>query len=69
MLVLFIVLFFGPLIIRRFLFTDEQMSLEFMDGEFIQPTGQDNNDTSSEETGTGSPDYQETATADLRMFF
>ena len=69
MLVLFIVLFFGPLIIRRFLFTDEQMSLNLLDGEFIQPTGQDNNDTTSEETGTGSPNYGETAAADLRMFF
>jgi len=47
MLVIFIVLIAGPLIARRFL-----SGLPSVPMDLLQPTGLDNNDTSSSETGT-----------------
>ena len=47
MLAVFIVLIAGPLIARRFL-----TGLPSVPMDLLQPTGQDNNDTSSSETGT-----------------
>jgi 1,3-beta-glucan synthase len=47
MLVMFIVLIAGPLIARRYL-----TGLPSIPMDLVQPTGQDNNDTSSSETGT-----------------
>ena len=69
MLILFIVLFFGPLIIKKFLFKDGMQSINVMGGDFMQPTGQDNNDTLTSETGTGSDDYVQPTPIERRMFY
>jgi 1,3-beta-glucan synthase len=47
MLVVFVVLIAGPLIARRYL-----TGLPSVPMDLLQPTGQNNNDTSSSETGT-----------------
>jgi 1,3-beta-glucan synthase len=47
MLAIFIVLIAGPLIARRYL-----TGLPSIPMNLVQPTGQNNNDTSSSETGT-----------------
>ncbi|KAL1953465.1 hypothetical protein VTO42DRAFT_2779 [Malbranchea cinnamomea] len=51
MLIVFLLLFFGPLVIRRFMFTDGNWPEIPLD--LLQPVGQNNNDTVDYETGTG----------------
>lgn len=48
MLVVFIVLIIGPVIVRNYIKSLPSIPLELM-----QPTGQDNNDTSNKITGNG----------------
>ena len=49
MLIVFIVLFAGPIILNNYGFTKNLPTISFMD--LVQPTNQTNNDTSSEITG------------------
>ena len=50
MFILFLVLIIGPVIVRRFINGLPSIPLDLM-----QPTGQDNNDTSASSTGSNVP--------------
>jgi len=47
MLIVFVILIIGPVIVRNYISNLPSIPLELM-----QPTGQDNNDTSNSQTGT-----------------
>jgi 1,3-beta-glucan synthase len=65
MLVIFIALLAGPLVARKFikdLFKPQDFPMQL-----LQPTGLDNNDTSSKETGTAISGGDPTSTSGSRL--
>ena len=66
MLVVFVCLIAGPIVAGRFL----DLNSMNIPADLLQPTGQDNNDTSSSQTGTGAAGgSQATDDASRLMFY